>query len=316
MEHRKIVKIGGSYYVSLPKEWVEAHNLSESAIVSLNAKRGMLEIVPLGGGKESEITSIFLDNFVVQRLVTAYLDGFEVIEIISNKSINPSIVEEIESTLKLLVGAEIVEESHNKIVVQCFLREEYDISSLVYRIDRITRTMYVEAVKAVSQNDRELAESVVSRDDKVDKLFFLIVRLIRSKLKKACSPAKDVLKLLDCRLVIRNLERIGDYSEEIAKLAFKLEDNYNPELIDFFDKLNQHVNKMSTIQHTIVKSFLEEDMAKAIRGERQISKIYSGLINLRNTALDKRLPQVIHLTVDRVMRIAEELADIAGLTAG
>ncbi len=312
MEHRKIVKIGGSYYISLPKRWVKAHDLKSSSIVGVEAKRGVLEIYPIGVEDRMEITEVTVDDFVIQRLVTAYLDGVEIINIRSKNGVNPDLIEEIEKTLKLLVGAEIVEESRNRIVVQCFLREDYDISSLVHRIDRITSSMYVDAVKAVLSRDRELAQSVISRDDKVDKLFFLTVRLIRSALKKACAAASEILKLLDYRLVVRNLERIGDYSEAIAKTTIET----YPPIPDSFKRLDFFASKIAEVQHEVVKSFVNKDISKAVRCEKLIGELYGELNKLRSKALEERPPLITYLTVDKLIRIAEELEDITSLTTG
>ncbi|RLE64256.1 MAG: hypothetical protein DRJ38_05830 [Thermoprotei archaeon] len=312
MEHRKIVKIGGSYYVSLPKKWVDIHNLKDSSIVAVEARRGVLEIYPISMKTRTETAEIVADDFLLQRLVTAYLDGAEIVDIHFKDDLNPELIDKLEKTLRLLVGAEIVEESRNRIVIQCFLREDYDISSLIYRVDRITGSMYVDAIKAVLKEDEELAQSVISRDDKVDKLFFLIVRLIRSSLKKAGLKSGEILKLLDYRLAVRNLERIGDYSEAIAKFSLRVS-TPTPE---FFKQLSASTRRIAELQHGVVKSFINRNIYESSKYEKILGNLYDELNNLRNNALKKRLPPITYLTVDRVIRIVEELEDIAGLTSG
>ena len=312
MEHRKIVRIGGSYYISLPKKWIDIHNLKDSSIVTVEAKRGVLEVYPVGVETKMETAEIVADDFLLQRLVTAYLDGAEIVDIHLRDDLNSELIDRLEKTLRLLVGAEIVEESRNRIVIQCFLREDYDISSLIYRVDRITGSMYIDAIKAILKRDKELAQSVISRDDKVDKLFFLIVRLIRSSLKKAGLKSNELLKLLDYRLAVRNLERIGDYSEAIAKLSLKV----NTSIPEFFERLAVFTSKIAELQHEVVKSFINKNIYESSRYERILKNLYSELNELRNEALKKSLPPITYLTVDRIIRIVEELEDIAGLTSG
>ena len=48
---RKIVKVGDSFYVSIPKEWLEKHDLKERDVVLLMADE-IIKIIPAGGKVE------------------------------------------------------------------------------------------------------------------------------------------------------------------------------------------------------------------------------------------------------------------------
>ena len=306
---RKLVRIGGSYYVSLPSRWVREHGLDKARVVRVRPRRGVLEVYPELPGRKIETAKLRADEYVARRILSAYLDGAEVMELEPGPGFS---IEDLEKILRLLVGAEIVEESEERVVVQCFLKEDYDIGSLVARMDRISRSMYVDAIRALCAGSAELARSVVARDDKVDKLLFLIVRLIRSTLKVA-PTSKSLLRLLDYRLLVRSLERIGDHGEAIARLL--LERAAGPARALLYEELHEAALEISEGQKEITESFLREDLERAVRAEKKVLGVAEKLESFRESLLDKRSVEAL-VAVDRLLRIAEELADISSLVPG
>lgn len=212
--YRRLVKIGNSVYVSVPRGWIESRGLGPGSVLAIESVEGGLLLKPaerasgevrvkrLAGGGESDI-------------IKAYLAGYEVIEIE-----NPSakLKEALERLLNLLVGLEVVEEKRDGLVLQCFISEGYDVRGVLSRMDAISRGMYVDAATALEAGDRETLEAVRSREHKLDRLYFLAVRLIRSAIQSPELSGQERLFLIDARLFTKLLEEIGDEAERMTYL--------------------------------------------------------------------------------------------------
>lgn len=221
---RSLVKVGNSLYISLPKNWIKSTGLDRGSKVELVIREdNVLEIIPILRRVSSpKRTSIVYDRMFKHRLMASYLAGYEVIEVKVLDGVSPKIIEKINDMLRLLVGVEIVEESEESIVLQCFTRDDYDIVQVLSMMDRITRSMYTSALKCLFDRDIKGLESIIERDDRVDRLYFLSVRLIRSLIRNPMVPSERKVYLMDMRLLARDLEEIGDLSEEIARHAITI----------------------------------------------------------------------------------------------
>ncbi len=220
------MRIGGSYYVALPKDWV-LENVGERGVVILEAgEDGSLKLRPLKpGGREGEVKSIRVtcDENLYRNIVSAYLKGYEVIEVSFSGDCREEVLRVIERARQILLGLEIVYEGQDSVVLQCFTRPDYDLYSIVQRINAITLAMLRVVFQALETGDRTLAEKVLAMDDIVDRLYFLAVRIIRSRVSDPLYPSSEKSRLVDIRLVVRNLENIGDLYEKLFRGEFRAE---------------------------------------------------------------------------------------------
>ena len=241
-ELRRLVKIGNSVYVSLPRGWVESRGLRSGSVVMAEIVEGGLLLRPFGD-ENREVRVKRVEKGGVRDIVKAYLAGYDVIEV--EKPASDLLKGGLERLLKLLVGLEVVEESGSRLVLQCFVRGEYDVKGVLLRMDSLSRSMYVDAAAALESGDTAVLESVRARDDKLDRLYFLAVRLIRSAIQSPEVGAQTRLFLLDARLAAKVLEEIGDeaermtYSEPVKGLA-------------------EAAKKIAEYQEAVVASFLRE----------------------------------------------------------
>lgn len=212
--YRKIVKIGNSSYISLPKKWVEDRGLEEGGLLSVEQLDEGLLIKPVSGKGQVQVKARSLCSATARDVISAYLSGYEVIEVTKPAK---DFTESLHKLLNLLVGLEIVEESKERIILQCFVKEGYDVRSVLYRMDAVSRSMYLDAAKGLEEGDSELLESVRSRDDRLDRLYFLAVRLIRSLASSPSLNNQERVFLVDARLVAKILEEIGDEAERMSQ---------------------------------------------------------------------------------------------------
>ncbi len=221
---RKIIKIGSSYYIALPKKWVLNQGLSENSYVYVNIRDGrFVEISPTIQPKPKREFKINVRDrdILIRKVLAAYLSGCDIIEI-SLDRLSKKYLDVLDDLLKVLVGVEIVEEDENKVLIQCFIRSDYDPILVLRRMDSISRSMYRDVIKALVEWDIDIAESVYRRDDRVDRLYFLIVRLLRTLISSPEISSEDKRFFLDLRMIAKNLEQIGDYSTQISLSAKKI----------------------------------------------------------------------------------------------
>ncbi|RLE92109.1 MAG: hypothetical protein DRN04_11250 [Thermoprotei archaeon] len=252
---RKVIKIGNSYYVSLPKSWIRRWGISDGELVDVSLREdGVLEILPLSTSDVPRKLVVDCKEDLNRKIVSAYLHGYDVIEVALGMCPLNEVLGKIKPLLSILTGLEVVEEDSNKISLQCFIRSNYSVVQLLKLMDKLSRGMYLDALKSLLEKDSKLAESVIERDNRVDRLYFLTVRVIRTSLLKGSLSSKERLLLMDMRLLARDLEEIADISEEIAKTSLKLLDKSYSETICL--KLESVAKKLSDVQEKIVNSVL------------------------------------------------------------
>ena len=295
---RRIIKLGGSYYVSLPKGWVEGLRLKPGDYVEVEVKEGAsVEIRPHEVRRREEERApyrVFEGPWLERGILYAYLSGYEVIEV-RFRGGRRSVVERVERLQRLLIGLEVVEESEDRLVLQCFTRPGYSLESLLYRMDGISREMYVDAARALARGDETLAESVVARDDRLDRLYFLVVREIRTRMLNPEVMGAERVKLMDFRLLARDVEEIGDLSESIARLA--LEGIRAPSAVE------RVAESLSRVQGALVRRIIEGRGA----AYELVDEVDSVVRQVRVQLGEHRALAVL------VARIADKLRDIADL---
>jgi len=213
--YRRIVKLGNSYYVSLPKDWLKAHGLDKGGTVAMQlTEEGFLQVRPAAtpARRRPQALRITAIGDWPREVIRAYLLGYEVLEI---EGLEDSDRPRLDPLLRLLVGLEVVGEEKGRITLQCFIREDYDVIQVLSRMDVLTRSMYLDAARGVEEGDESLLRAVRRRDDKVDRLYFLAVRLLRGS-TQALAGEHPRAFLVDARLVAKLLEEIGDEAERLT----------------------------------------------------------------------------------------------------
>ena len=278
--YRKLVKIGNSVYVSIPRGWIESRGLGPGSIVAIELVEGGLLLKP-AEKYSSEVKVKQVVGGSSRDVITAYLAGYEIIEIEKPSS---ELKGALEKLLDLLVGLEVVEEGRDKLVLQCFVGEGYEVRGVLSRMDVISRSMYIDAAAALENGDQEALEMVRGRDDKLDRLYFLAVRLIRSTVQLPDVSAQDRLFLIDARLFAKLLEEIGDEAERMTYMqpagdlleAARCISKYQKEAVEAF--LGRGSKRLSTEELT--RWILKRDEATAFSALAKISKMVLDLMEL------------------------------------
>ncbi|MEM4311124.1 MAG: phosphate uptake regulator PhoU [Nitrososphaerales archaeon] len=263
MELRKVYEMGrGTLLVSLPKEWVKRYGLKKGDQISVEiSEGGSITVSPLELSKEPREAIInypLNSDYLANLLVAYYLSGYDTIKIAGKKRIEYTHRNTIKKVLDQLIGLEILEEDSYSITLQFLPDPSYlNPDKIFRRMNLIVQAMYKDAIVSTLEGDYDTTKSIIERDDEVDKLYFLLIRIVRSALMEPKIARKFGLRLIDCldfRVGAKLFEGMGDASCELAEKIQRIEGKRLKENKELLLKL---ANKFSEIQNNLIDSFLK-----------------------------------------------------------
>jgi phosphate uptake regulator len=164
--------------------------------------------------------------FLGREIVGRYLLGYDVIRIEAKDRIDYEVRNVVKSTVSSLIGLEIVEETSAAIVLQCLLEPSGFLPEKILRRNyAIVAGMTRDVVNAFICGDVQLAKSVVARDDESNRLYFLLVRILRTIIQNPRLSEKlgiTPIECLDYRLAASLIEGIGDACVQVASKTIAL----------------------------------------------------------------------------------------------
>ncbi len=252
---------------------------------------------------------------MLERIVVGnYILGRDVITIISSSRLRSTHVEEVRGVVQRLFGLGIVEETPNRIVLQCSIDPaKFKIDMLIRRLSVIASTMQSEAVQALLEFDPKLAEDAIRREDEADMIYWLAMRLLLSAQRVRAIAEKtgleDPLHILYYGLIIRYLELIADYAENIARTAIEFKECCK-------ERLSKHiinrVDNLSELAHNIFLKAMDCFFTGDVKIAHNLLEIRKN-IKKEHEILMRELPAIPHLraVVWALTRIADNGAGIA-----
>jgi phosphate uptake regulator len=228
--YRRLQKLGGgSLYVSLPKRWAVRQGLKKGDPVSMDeSASGSLIISKEGGDGGGERTfstvpvSVADPLYLKREIAAAYLSGRDIIRLTFLKE-DYRVRRLIRELGKELLGLELAEEEERSITFRFMLEPTAMTPDRIFRrMNSLTSSMYLDGVTALCSGDSDLAEDVVKRDEEIDRLYFLGVRLLRQIAASSSLSAKlavSPVQALDYRVAFHHLEYIGDSAGLLAGRA-------------------------------------------------------------------------------------------------
>ncbi|MEM2341752.1 MAG: PhoU domain-containing protein [Candidatus Bathyarchaeia archaeon] len=321
MELRKVqMTRGGTFFVTLPKEWAISNGISRGSVVaSLITPDGKLIIDPKYQVEPAPKAVVIKPSpFLNREIISKYLLGYDIISVETKDRITPEQRDIIKRALSRLVGLEIIEENYGKIVMQCLLEPSaLSPEKILRREHLITSSMYRDAVTALLDRDVQLAKNVIARDNEVDRLYFLLVRVLRTIIQNPGLSEKLDIHPIDCldyRLVASLIETIADLSLQIAEYAIKFEG------LELSSEISKALYDLYKIIHeayeNAVTSFLSRNisLAESIRDKEPLIKELSRKIESLSDTLPMERTQNLITVLFLLSRIYDNSVDISDLT--
>jgi len=279
---------------------------------------GKLLIDPEYGASPSARTIVLKPGpYLSREIVGKYLLGFDIIRVEGKEPISFEVRESVKRTVGRLVGLEIVEEDYSKIVLQCLLEPtSFPPEKILRRGYSIAAGMHRDVVNALVDGDVQMAKSVIARDEEVNRLYFLLVRILRTIIQNPSLSEKlgvQPIECLDYRLVASLVETIGD---ECVRTAFKVLELKGVNLDEALKRLIVEFHALCFEAHeNALKAFLAGDakLAEDVRNMRE--KIEKALATIEKSTKAQSLEVMPHLlaAVSTLHQIYEHSVDIADL---
>ncbi|MDT7891630.1 MAG: phosphate uptake regulator PhoU [Thermoproteota archaeon] len=299
---RKVQKIGNSYYIALPSKWIKEYSINKGTELKLEMKEdGKLVVSPIieESLEEKEVTLNYDKNTIEKKILSYYLIGYNIIKIVNEEGFKTEERDDIIKISRKLSGLEIVDERRDLITLQNLIDESsINPIKLLFRMSAITSTMYVDAIKEAF-NKGEILEIVYKRDEEVDRLYFLLVRQLRTLILRPHLLSKLELTLLDCldlRIAAHFIEKIGD---EAARLAEILGLNNEKIKAQFLKNLLDVASNLQILQ--------EKSLVYFVRKKGNVEEIKSELLKLKDELTQLSENSSYHEII--ILNILKEIID-------
>lgn len=323
MEMRKVQLSGGTTYtVSLPKSWAQEHGISEGSTLALypNGDGSLLVETKAERSEETRSTTVDLStdsvHAVKHRTRAFHTVGFDTVTLVDRAGFSTEQRDIVEETVADLSGFEMLEVEDTRIRLTNLIdADNVDVRKSALRLRLVTLGMHRDAVTAVVDGDESLARRVIDRDSEADKLFAMVTRHFR----RALSDLHEVEKLDTSRdqlfeyyYVSRQLERIADHAEKIARFALDPEATIPADFEDRIQSLASHARQVIDGAADVILDDGDVQMALDALEERdELATEIRGLDKVLYKHEDSAEAYVVGLLLDSVRRTSEYGANIA-----
>jgi len=309
----------GTFFVCLPRAWAEQYGLKKGAVVAVSET---------GDGKlliDTKYNVTLLPRTVTlkpgpylgREIIGKYLLGFDVIRVEAKERISYEVRDAVKKTVSHLIGLEIVEEDYAKIVLQCLLEpSSFPPEKILRRGTTIVASMHRDVVNSFVDGDVPLAKSVVARDDESNRLYFLLVRILRTIIQNPSLSEKlgvGPIECLDYRLAASLVEAVGD---ECVRVALKTVELKGVKLLEGLKKLFVDFHTLCFEAHeNALTAFFASDivLAEKVRSMREsIEKTFTDIEKIARAQSIDVVPQILAIA-SFLRQIYEHSVDIADL---
>jgi phosphate transport system protein len=204
--------------------------------------------------------------------------------------------------------------------INAYDRALIEIGASLKQMGELVSDQLTQAIHSFMTQDVPIAQAVIAGDDAIDTLDETIEK-DALELISLQQPADYDLRFLNAAMRIsRELERISDYSCDIAEGILQL-----PQVTPFFKPLTD-LTKMAALVQAMLEKSLKAHFAKDLRAagemdndDQEVDSLFTALLQ-ELVALMKERPEVIEqasailLVVRYLERIGDHVVNIAEMT--
>ncbi|MHA2270275.1 MAG: PhoU domain-containing protein [Candidatus Hodarchaeales archaeon] len=317
---RKLQKTSANtYFVALPKDWIQGQQLfpSDELTVAESTRGNFLLVYPTNPLNPTQVHQIIKESPNLSRdILAAYLGGADIIQVVPAEG--RSELEQaqfVRDQRQLLSGLEITRDLPTLIQLEFFFPlEQLKPGQYLEKCFDMAIWMTRDFLKALDTNDTVLAESVASRDAEVNRTYFLLVRMLRTFVGDPTQRAPlSPTECLDFRMVAAFAEEIGD---KVAQLCNLFTENTWKEVPgNIQSKIKKLIEQILGSTQQLIKAFINHDEAKAVELKQDVQEQRNALVRLQKNVsplLEGR--DLLRAIVDFQGRFLDILDDIADLS--
>lgn len=142
-----------------------------------------------------------------------------------------------------------------------FDEELNDVRDASLRMAREVQQQLSDAIRAISTADHELADQVLSNDSKINEFEVDIDNACTQLIARRQPTARDLRQIMTTFRTIGDLERIGDESKKIARVAQK---TFSSEQKHLLASLENFAETVLDMLRTVLQAFTELDADSAL----------------------------------------------------
>jgi len=231
MEQRKVQQVGGgTYTVSLPKEWARRAGITAGTTVHIDPRSEEQLVLEPEAPEEDATARVKLpvareSPVRLERAVrAAYAAGFEQLTLRAPDGFSAEQRAAVERVANAFVGVTLAAETGTELVVRALLDPgEVSVHQSVRQLRFTALSMHRDATDALTTDDTPY---VADREAEADRLYAMIDRHLGrglARLDEVDALGLSRLELFELRTVARELERVADGAETIAEVAGAVE---------------------------------------------------------------------------------------------
>ncbi|ARM76502.1 AbrB family transcriptional regulator [Acidianus manzaensis] len=285
IETRKVQKLGSSsLFITLPKKWINKWNIKpgDKILIEISddgALKLLAEKIKLLSSRRSVRIDIdSLKQPISNVILCLYTLGYDEIVFESKKSIIQKDIEDLITTTKQVVGAEITEASENRVKVECLLdAEKVGLESLLRRMLNIISRKIDEIIAELS--NEPLKDNGINQEDLKRVYLMLLRHSMGSKYDMSNSLNKNILVMMNAVILLnisKNIDKIHD-------IMLKPDSLNTADISNIKDILH----KVNDLLDEVVMSILFPSLKRISNGLTLVSQIKELLseLNIKDTLL-------------------------------
>lgn len=272
MQVRKIqATAGGTFMITVPKEWVEQLQLKKGDLVSTEIDEGSLVITPtepkhLGHARTIDIDQLKDQRFLDLSITASYIQGNDVTKIFSSSNkMQPHHKQMIRQTLEGIMGVEVSEDYADHVeLINLIDPAKFNLLDTLPRFSATSAAVLRDAVAALDRGDASLAQDAHSRGAESVKLYRLMMRLAfqAAKSRKLREEMKlsDISQVIVMTIATRELGRMAYYSMWIGQHVAALTQRPDRNFVSIVQRMSRITADM---QELALKALLSKDIVSA-----------------------------------------------------
>ncbi len=322
---RKLQRIGKSFFVSLPKNWVKEKQLSRGkTVVLVEQLDGSIALYPEAREETPKKIALRVElgesaRSLRRRITGAYVDGFDLIALDAAVKFTDEQQDAIRGITEDLFGLEVVELSSDLIVIQCLLTKKLPIERMIQRIHSTIKSMFGDTISALRETDPKVAEGVIKRTRDVKRLSLVVHRLLRSLILFPTEriPEMEPIDSVDFLRVMDNITEISGGIRKAAESVLMWEKSYSNSVLE---ELLKTCGKVMNSYDWSMQALMSKDIPLANRVldeklETEFDDLWDLLLKTEEKArISAPMFSYLHRIMDNLKQInvySLEIAEIA-----
>ena len=167
---------------------------------------------------------------------------------------------------------------------------------------------------SLKEGNEELAQEVINSDDDVDRFGFYIIRQLTIAIENQHMLEemgfKNSRDCLGYRVIVKNIERIGDHAVTLAQDAIDIKKPIKGKIMTSIEKMNEFA--LEAIDNTCLALFKNDyqEAEKAISETRDIKKYEDDVLKALEQSKNSEEVFRVRRIAENIRRIAEYASDI------